>query len=315
VEDAVLVDLDADGALDVVSCAEGKSRIISIHWSPRSREQILDASAWQTAPLAESSNSMMWMFALPMQIDQRNGVDLVAGGKNQGAAIGWFEAPPDPRNLAAWRWHSLRPVGWLMSLAGADMDADGDEDIVFSDRKGAATGAYWLENPGPGPAQSQPWREHAIGGVGKQVMFLQLADLDGDQLQDVLLAVQPKEILWLRRLDKSGRAWQSQSISLPEPTGIAKAVSAGDIDGDGRLDLVFSCEQAQAPRHGLVWLAAIERPPGGSWTAHVISGADGVKHDLVALVDLDRDGDLDAITTEEVKNLGVIWYENPSRHP
>jgi hypothetical protein len=32
-------------------------------------------------------------------------------------------------------------------------------------------------------------------------------------------------------------------------------------------------------------------------------------------VDLDNDGDLDVITTEEVKNLGVIWYENPSQKP
>ena len=35
-------------------------------------------------------------------------------------------------------------------------------------------------------------------------------------------------------------------------------------------------------------------------------------HDLVALLDLDGDGDLDAITTEEVANPGVIWYENPT---
>ncbi|HOW19468.1 MAG TPA: dockerin type I repeat-containing protein, partial [Phycisphaerae bacterium] len=38
----------------------------------------------------------------------------------------------------------------------------------------------------------------------------------------------------------------------------------------------------------------------------------------VALVDLDGDGDLDVITTEEEwppdsRGLGVIWYENPTR--
>ena len=30
-------------------------------------------------------------------------------------------------------------------------------------------------------------------------------------------------------------------------------------------------------------------------------------------VDLDGDGDLDVITTEEITNLGMIWYENPTR--
>jgi len=43
-----------------------------------------------------------------------------------------------------------------------------------------------------------------------------------------------------------------------------------------------------------------------------VSGPEGVKYDLVALVDLDGDGDLDVITTEETANLGVIWYENPT---
>ena len=31
------------------------------------------------------------------------------------------------------------------------------------------------------------------------------------------------------------------------------------------------------------------------------------------LIDLDGDGDLDVMTCEERKNLGVIWYENPGR--
>jgi hypothetical protein len=55
------------------------------------------------------------------------------------------------------------------------------------------------------------------------------------------------------------------------------------------------------------------RPQDWRWTAHRLSGPDGIKHDLVALVDLDGDGDLDAMTSEEVKDLGVIWYENPIR--
>ena len=105
------------------------------------------------------------------------------------------------------------------------------------------------------------------------------------------------EILWLRRINQSGRAWEPHSIPLPEPTGIAKAVRAGDIDGYGRLDLVFSCEQAKAPAHGLMWLSADGPPHAGAWTPHELSGVDGVKHDLVALIDLGGDGDLDANTT------------------
>ena len=60
-----------------------------------------------------------------------------------------------------------------------------------------------------------------------------------------------------------------------------------------------------------MWLSSLSPPHGGTWTPHELSGIDGVKHDLLAVVDLDDDGDLDAITTEEVKHIGVIWYREP----
>jgi hypothetical protein len=224
VEDAAFVDLDGDGAIDAATCSEGEAQVVSVHWAPRDLQQLLDAGAWRTETLPASANRMKWMFALPMQVDEKHGVDLVVGGKGKGAAIGWFESPPDPRRLADWRWRELRPVGWLMSLVESDMDGDGD--IVFSDRRGKRSGAYWLENPGAPHSPERPWTEHPIGGLGEEAMFLSLADLDADGREDVLLAVRPKEILWLRRLDREGKSWRPNSIPLPEVAGNAKAVSA-----------------------------------------------------------------------------------------
>ncbi len=315
VEDAVFVDLDGDGAVDVVSSCEGKTRSMFIHWAPKGRERYLDEKAWRTEPLPASADVMRWMFCLPLQIDGKHGVDLVAGGKDKDAAIGWFEAPAQARRLADWKWHPLRPCGWLMSLIARDMDGDGDMDIVFTDRKGANTGAAWLENPGLGEAQARPWREHPIGGPGREVMFLELADLDRDGREDVLVGVKPREILWLRRLDRSGQAWEPHSIQQPQNTGTAKAANAADFDGDGKLDLVFSCESAKPPLHGLMWLSCEGPFTAGTWVPHVLSGPDGIKHDLVGIVDLNGDGRPDLITTEESAGishtgLGVIWYEN-----
>jgi hypothetical protein len=50
------------------------------------------------------------------------------------------------------------------------------------------------------------------------------------------------------------------------------------------------------------------------WLPHEISGRkEGIKFDRIELLDLDADGDLDVITCEERDNLGVIWYENPTK--
>lgn len=106
--------------------------------------------------------------------------------------------------------------------------------------------------------------------------------------------------------------WESHRIPIPEQAGTAKAVRAGDMDGDGKLDLVFSCERARGELSGVMWLSH-GGGNWGNWEAHDISGPDGVKFDLVELLDLDDDGDLDVLTCEERANLGVIWYENPLR--
>ncbi len=312
-EDAVLVDLDGDGAADVISSCEGSQRAMFVHWAPAEKPRYLDEQAWTTQALPAAQGLMQWMFALPLQVDGRHGVDLIAGGKNDNASLGWFEAPAEPRKLAEWRWRPLRPVGWLMSLIAQDLDGDGDPDVLFSDRRGPQSGVYWLEHPGYGGAVRGPWNEHPIGAQSLEAMFVSTADLDRDGLTDVLSAVRPNRLFFHRRLSPDGKRWQSYPILLPETAGTAKAVKAADIDLDGRTDIIFSCENAAQGKSGVMWLSRKDEVRSERWLPHDISGPGGQKYDLVELLDLDGDGDLDVVTCEETGNLGVIWYENPAR--
>jgi len=308
VEDAVFSDLDGDGAMDVVSCCEGKEKTIYFHWAPKNSEDYLKNECWKQEPLAASRKKQMWMYAEPVQLDGKNGIDLVAGGKQGKAQIGWFEAPAEPRVSKDWKWHPLQPVGWIMSIVAEDMDGDGDSDILMSDRKGEASSCRWLENPGPGAAQKHPWPSHLVGGLGREIMFLVSADFDGDGLKDVLTCAREKKVLWFRRLDRAGRKWKETIILYPSNTGCAKAVVSGDIDLDGIMDLVVDCERADSPKSGMVWMSGAD----GRW--HEVSGPKGIKYDRIELIDLDGDGDLDAMTCEErqgKKGLGIFWYENP----
>ncbi|MCA9229837.1 MAG: VCBS repeat-containing protein [Planctomycetales bacterium] len=314
VEDAVFVDLDADGATDVVSCCEGKTRTMFVHWGPKQVESVLDPEAWSQAAIPQSRDRMQWMFAWPMQVDGRYGVDLIAGGKNAGGEIGWFEAPANPRELEAFRWHPISPVGWTMSIWNRDMDGDNDIDVVVSDRYGQLSGCRWLENPGPGPAQSQPWRNHFMGGRDNVVLSMVLTDLDLDGLEDALVAVVDFKILFLRRLDKSGLRWETHEISADYGAGKTRAVAVGDLNCDGRKDIAFTTWGA-AGIHGVMWLENTGNVLVDSWRPHPISGTEkGIKFDRLELLDLDADGDLDLLTCEEQEGgpgLGVFWYENP----
>ncbi len=144
-------------------------------------------------------------------------------------------------------------------------------------------------------------------------MFLDIADLDGDGLEDALAAVRGGPILFFRRLPGSGVRWETHEIDLPAGYGTGKAVAAGDIDLDGALDLVFTCENAHGELSGVGLLRHEGNPTVRKWRVADIGGPEGVKFDRVELIDLDGDGDLDALTCEEVDLLGVVWYENPAR--
>ena len=301
-EDAVFHDLDGDGALDVISSTEGEEKAIFIHWSPADPALKTDGTAWRTVALSPSFGKQ-WMYVSPAQVDGQHGPDLVAAGKNEDAWIGWFQAQADPRNADGWQWKPLRQAGWVMSIVNVDLDGDGDLDILYSDRKGENQGVWWLEHPGAAGVDGE-WKHHAVGGLQREAMFLDVGDLNGDGALDIAAAVRDGGIL---RFIRTGEKWTEEEIALPADGGISKSVSIVDVDGNGSTDLVVSTVQAK-DKHGIFWLNG---SPDAKWAARAISGLEGTKFDRVEPLDLDGDGDLDIISSEETEKLGVVWYENP----
>jgi hypothetical protein len=326
-EDAVFVDVD------VVSSCEGRTKTMFFHWAPSDPEWYLDPGAWKTELVPVTKNAQSWMFALPLDVDGKNGIDLIVSSKGDGACIGWLESPKNPRDLSAWKFHRLRDAGWIMSLEKFDMDGDGDFDVVATDRKGARRGVLWLENPGrKANRDGAAWKDHSLGGIGRENMFLDVAVAKDGVLDEILVAVKPVDVLRIRRGDtphppfghplplrregtnQKGRTpWVQSTETLPTaPLGTAKSVRKADINLDGVPDFVFSCEQASGSKTGLVWLEG-KTAGDPKWKLRHLSGPHGVKYDLIQLVDLDADGDLDVICCEERANLGVFWYENPTK--
>ena len=259
-----------------------------------------------------------------MQVDGRNSLDIVAGAKGDPAWLGWFESPPDPRDLSAWTWHPVQEAGWLMTIRAFDVDGDGDLDVVATDRKGPRRGAFWVENRGPAHAGPDDWQEHRIGPVDDhEAMHNEIADLDGDGLDDVLVAVKGGPIRFHRRSARLPVTWETHLVPMPSGSGTGKSVRVADVDLDGTHDLVVACEHATEGKIGLFWTSYDTAPTRSAWSPRSISGPEGFIYDLVELVDLDGDGDLDVITLEEKgpylasgydgRELGVIWYENPAR--
>lgn len=218
-----------------------------------------------------------------------------------------------------------------MSIEVRDMNDDQRPDILISDRRNSSrTGVRWLENPGIHSTDFyNPWSSHMIGANLEEPMFHTSADLDGDGRAEVIVPDLLKGLVVLEPDDKPYTSWSQYVKSYPEWAGPrGKGVSAGDLDLDGRIDLVLSFEEgggvASIPypeykengKYSVIWGSYTGNPITGSWSWKKVSGLKGRKFDLVNLIDLDGDGDLDVLTNdenEEGTGLGVVWYENPSR--
>ncbi len=294
-EDAVPIDIDADGRTDVVSSHEGKQRQLLVHWNNSDIEggerRLLDKTAWQTERFAKLDGTM-WMFATPLgKIGSR--VAFVAGSKGPGASITLLIGPETPsRDLASWTTVPLREAGWIMSLRAIDMDEDGDLDVVFTDRKGERTGAAWLEQP-DNPASH--WKEHLIAGQGREVMFMSAGP------DRCLIAMRDGAFLDSRRRQD---AWQTLRIANPDNVFNGKAIEELP---DQRIVLTANTAASPHKERPGIWIRGVT----GGWSA--IDETPAVKFDRMECVDLDGDGDLDVMTCEERQNLGVIWYENPGQ--
>ncbi|MEO9893847.1 VCBS repeat-containing protein [Aurantibacter sp.] len=313
VEDAIFFDINNDNKLDVVSLTEGKTQKIFAHFNLTN--DYLNPKNWKQATFPEADKKMSWMYALPMQIGNKNGRDLIAAGKGENAAIGWFEAPDNPDELNNWEWHEIAKIGWIMSIYKKDMDLDGDEDLVITDRMGALTGCRWLENPGLGKTQQQPWKNHFIGAQDLEVMFMCIADVDQDGTNEILVSERTENTI--RIYSKYENRWTEQIIKLPTNTGKAKSIEVGDINNDKIFDLIVSTNTLKEKKDGLVYLSGTKLTASteSDWVS--ISGEHKAKYDKVELIDLDEDGDLDILICEEnyglnSEGLGVVWYENPS---
>ena len=206
-----------------------------------------------------------------------------------------------------WKRNILFTGFSVNNLDAGDIDNDGDIDLVSCEHKGKEYRLLILKNDGKGNFTLQiPDKGH------ESHLGTRLADLDSDGDPDMVsIAWDHHKFLHVWRNDavKMDFLWKHLSTKkgdLPPTNGGQQQTSClvADLDKDGFQDFVIT-DRTVAP--SVLWY----RYNKGKWDTYAIDNTILRIEAGNAILDVDRDGDLDIIFPGESGSNEIWWWENP----
>jgi hypothetical protein len=285
--DVVVADMDADGDLDIVSASSGDN---TIAWYEN------DGAAnptWSAVDIATSANGAYSVDVADMDGD--GDLDIVSASDTDNT-IAWYEhdGASDPSWSAA---NIVTNVDGARGLSVADMDGDGDFDIVSAARDDDAID--WFENDG---AADPTWTKANIATTADGALDAKVADMDGDGDMDIVSASHADNtIAWYENDGAADPTWTAANIATDADGAVD--LEAADMDGDGDMDIVAGSRLDDT----VSWYEN-DGAANPTWTTvDIDTSGDWVRD--VHIGDLDGDGDLDIVVASRNDDT-IAWYEN-----
>jgi len=262
------VDNESPWFIDVTG--DGQPELVCIHqgaWGYATFAAQEPAKAWQFHAI--SPNLGLQRFTHGLGVGDLNG----DGRPDLLERTGWWEQPASLAGDPHWRKHEYpfsSGHGGAQMLVD-DVDGDGDADVISS-LNAHEWGLSWFEQvPGAGGAAAVTFIEHRLmnaptdphpeGFCFSELHALCLADIDGDGLNDFVTgkrywahgptgspgAGDPPLLTWWQAVRTGGSSAPGQGASgaatfvphvIHDDSGVGVQVVAGDIDGDGKCDVV-----------------------------------------------------------------------------
>jgi hypothetical protein len=211
-------------------------------------------------------------------VDNNDTLDLVSGDF-------WYEGPRfRNRHLIG---NEPRKDQYYDDFSTVPLDVNGDGRLDFITGGWFDQTLRWVENPGK---KGATWPLHEIGKVGN-VETTRAWDVDGDGIIDIV-PNNPSHPLKYIKLIKPG-VFKTITVAPTQGHGLG----FGDVNGDGRGDLIVSDG----------WLEAPANREAGPWTLHK-EFAFGTASVPIIVADVNGDKRNDLIVGQG-HSYGLHWYE------
>ena len=205
--------------------------------------------------------------------------------------------PPETYNIAGPAQHGNYTDSFL--TYAYDFDGDGWPDVL----KINFSGAYLYINP---RGESRHWSAYkVVNDVSGETT--QLGDIDGDGKPELIMSTgrnQDREVGYAKPdWSNPTKPWTFHAVSTKGDWG-GHAMGYGDVNGDGRVDILQGAGWWQQPASGPTSQPWEFHPvPFGHGTDPFVRGAD------IFLYDVNGDGIPDVITSLFAHGPGLVWYE------
>ena len=228
-----------------------------------------------------------------------------------------------PGHVAFGDTYSITPTSFStfsMAIAAADMDGDGKPDIVVTNSNGLNEIDLYRNTSQPGKLSFDP--VFALGGTADS---FSLADFDGDGKPDLLATFGNLSygIDMLRNTSTPG------NFSFDRVTGVFPAnpypICAGDIDGDGKLDVIILDRQNNyidvyhnLSSPGKVAFSAVTTYAVPAWPVNAMMAdfdGDGKPDIAVSAVDVNTPGNSVTTIFKNISTPGKLSLLPPVNYP
>src|ERR1700730_2165613 len=213
-------------------------------------------------------------------INRDGHLDIISGEN-------WYEGP-------RWTKHHFRTISYtenyIDNFSDLPIDVNGDGAIDIVSCSYFTKELYWMENPGRGIGE---WKKHAVEN-GWSVEFVFMVDIYNDGKRHELLPQFGEANAPLAWYELKDGAFVRHIVS---PRSYGHGIGAGDVNGDGRTDIL-------TPKG---WFEAPPDPRSGDWKFHPDWNLDSLG--FMYVLDVNGDGRNDVVTSF-AHNYGVFWLEH-----
>lgn len=272
-----------------------------INWSTSAGELTLAYSSPMEHPI--SGGYVRAIHAYPIDIDGDGDMDVLG-------AAGRYSPPYFFSGRIDW-WENTDGSGtnWTRytvddnfvsapSVCGADVDGDGDMDVLGAARGDVNDIAWWENIDGSGNI----WTEHTVPGSIRDCSSVYAADLDGDGDVDILSTdASYNDVIWIENVDGSGTEWIEHFVD--GSFNNATDVFAADMDGDDDLDVLGAAFNGD----NIYWWENADGS-GTDWIEHIVDSSFNGARSVYA-ADVDSDGDTDVLGAASL-GWAITWWEN-----